>query len=135
MTTARPARLRQLILIEDDDALRRSLQLLLTGRDYEVLAFSRAEAAIEFPAALSAPLLITDYVLPRCNGVEALRLLREKGWSGRALLMTAFDTQRLRDLALKMGFDAVLPKPFRTTDLIEFLGDRPAGHDAELAPA
>ena len=113
----------QVILIEDDDALRRSLQLLITGRGYAVLAFASPKAAIASPAASSASHLVIDYLLPQHDGIETLRLFQASGWSGRALLITAYHSPELRDIALRAGFHAVLPKPFRTEDLVRALGN------------
>jgi len=125
MTTkvANPRVGRDVILIEDDDALRRSLQLLLIGQGYHVLAFSQPEAAIASSASLAAACLVIDYVLPRHNGIETLRMFRAKGWQGRAVLITAFHSPGLQDAAADAGFAAVLPKPFRTDDLSRAIGD------------
>lgn len=107
----------EVILIEDDDALRRSLQLLLIGQGYDVLAFSQPTAAIASPASLKAARLLIDYVLPRQDGIETLRMLRAMGWMGRAILITAFHSPELQHAAAEAGFAAVLSKPFRTDDL------------------
>ncbi len=125
MTTkaATPGLGRDVILVEDDDALRRSLQLLLIGQGYHVLAFSQPEAAIASSASLAAACLVIDYVLPRHNGIETLRMFRAKGWQGRAVLITAFHSPGLQDAAAEAGFAAVLPKPFRTDDLGRAMGD------------
>ena len=120
---ANPRTGRDVILIEDDDALRRSLQLLLIGQGYHVLAFSQPEAAIASPASLAAACLVIDYVLPRHNGIETLRMFRAKGWQGRAVLITAFHSPGLQDAAADAGFAAVLPKPFRTDDLDRAMGE------------
>lgn len=114
---------REVILIEDDDALRRSLQLLLTGQGYDVLAFSQPGAAIASADSLKAAFLVIDYVLPRHDGVETLRMLRAMGWTGRAILITAFHSPELQNDAAEAGFAAVLPKPFRTDDLRRALGE------------
>lgn len=121
--TANPGLSRDVILVEDDDALRRSLQLLLIGQGYHVLAFSQPEAALASSASLTAACLVIDYVLPRHNGIETLRMFHAKGWRGRAVLITAFHTPGLQDAAADAGFAAVLSKPFRTDDLGRAMGD------------
>ena len=120
------------ILVEDDDALRRSLQLLITGQGYEVIAFSNPKAAVSSPAASSASCLVIDYLLPQYDGIEALRLFRSGGASGRAILITAYHTPELHDVALRAGFAAVLPKPFRTEDLIRALGSSPPSKASQV---
>jgi len=125
VTAANPIVPCQVVLVEDDDALRRSLQLLITGQGYEVSAFSSPKAAVSSPAAAGAACLVIDYLLPQYDGIEALRLFRAGGAGGRAILITAYHTPELQDAALQAGFAAILAKPFRTEDLIRALGDGP----------
>lgn len=110
-----------LLLIEDDDGVRRSLQLLLTGQGYQVHAFSRPSLAIADPAALASTHLVVDYALPQTDGVAALQFLKSQGWRGFAILVTAYYTSELHEMALSEGFDAVLAKPFRDAKLLEAL--------------
>lgn len=111
-----------LLLIEDDDGVRRSLQLMLTGQGYQVHAFSRPNLAIADPAAIASTHLVMDYALPATDGVAALQFLKSHGWKGLAVLVTAYYSPQLRDFALSAGFDAVLAKPFRDANLLEALG-------------
>ena len=122
---ARRAPAPRLLLVERNDTLRRGLQLLLTGQGYQVQAFSRAASALADPLALTASHLVIDYILPETNGVEALNILQLYGWSGRAVLITAFYSQNLRRAALRAGFAAILPKPFPDANLIEALHGAP----------
>lgn len=123
-STARSSPAPRLLLVEDDDAVRRGIQLLLTGQGYQVHAFSRAALALADPTAITASHLVIDYVLPEADGIEALRFLQSHGWTGCAVLVTAFYSQQLRDTALAAGFAAALPKPFRDTELLEALAQR-----------
>ncbi|MBX9880390.1 MAG: response regulator [Sphingomonas sp.] len=111
----------QLLLIEDDEEVRRSFQLLLQGHGYEVRAFAGARSAM---AGDHSPfdVMICDYRLPDGDGLSVLRAMREGGWQGRAILMTGFPDARLRDEARACGFEAVLEKPLRARDLVAALG-------------
>ncbi|HEY0624957.1 response regulator [Sphingomonas sp.] len=119
--TARRPSAPRLLLVEGNDALRRSLQLLLTGQGYQVHAFSRAARALADPLAITASHLVIDYILPETDGMEALTLLRAHGWKGRAVLITGSYSQGLRRSALRAGFAAILLKPFPDASLIEAL--------------
>lgn len=123
---ARRAPAPRLLLVEGNDALRRGLQLLLTGQGYQVHAFSRAARALADPLAITASHLVIDYILPETDGMEALALLQLHGWKGRAILITASYSQSLRRAALRAGFAAILPKPFPDANLIEALRGEPA---------
>src|ERR1044071_2347379 len=76
-----PAHDGTLLLIDDDDAVRRVLARVLRGSGYLVHDHASGEAALEFVRCHAGPidLLVTDTVLPGMNGVEAaeaIRLLR-----------------------------------------------------------
>jgi FixJ family two-component response regulator len=112
------------LLVEDEDGVRRSLQLFLTGRGYRVRAFSAATPAIADPGCDEAALLVADYRLPDGDGLTLLAGLRQRGWQGRAILVTAFPSERLARTAASAGFATVIEKPLRHEELL-----------ASLAPA
>src|SRR5688500_18921127 len=115
-----------LVVIEDDDAVRRSMQLLLHWNGCDVRAYGSARAAIADPAARGATALIVDYRLLDGDGIGVLRAFRRAGWSGRAILITAFPSSTLTEAAHANGFDAVIEKPLHQQQLIQAVA-RPAG--------
>lgn len=110
----------QLLLIEDDEEVRRSFQLLLQGHGYEVRAFGSAASAIAGDPA-QFDMMICDYLLPDGDGLEVLRALRGAGWQGRAILMTGFPDAQLVARARACGFATILEKPLRARDLVAAL--------------
>ena len=118
----------RLILVEDDEAVRRSLQLLLSWQGFEVRSYASAAAAISHVAEhKGSDVLVTDYRLPDGDGIGLIRSLRRDGWRGRAILITGFPTPTLIDCALASGFDAVLEKPLRQHELVGALAGSLAG--------
>lgn len=110
------------VVVEDDEAVRRSLQLLLHWRGYEVRAFGTAQAKVDDDDLSSVKLLVADYLLPDGDGIGVLRALQRRGWTGRAVLVTGHPSAGLKDAALASGFDAVLEKPIRQYELLGALG-------------
>ncbi|MBS88201.1 response regulator [Sphingobium sp.] len=103
----------RLLLVEDDAGVRRSLQLLFRARGFEVRAYAAGAALIADPTTRNACCLVADYRLEETDGIEVLSRLREDGWSGPAVLITAFPSADLTERALAHGFSQVLEKPFR----------------------
>jgi len=106
------------ILVEDDEAVRRSLQLVLHARGYDVRSFASAAPLLDDAPIDAIDLLVTDYRLPDGDGLGVLRAMRRAGWHGRAVLITAFPSPALADSARACGFDAILEKPLRPNELI-----------------
>jgi len=112
---------RVVLLIEDDEAVRRSLQMLLHWRGYDVRSFAGAAPVLEGNMMDDADVLIADYRLPDGDGISVLRALRRADWKGKAILITAFPSPTLTEAARAAGFDEVLEKPLRQHELIRVL--------------
>ncbi|RRN61795.1 response regulator transcription factor [Caulobacter sp. 602-1] len=102
----------RLLLVEDDAAVRRALQLLLRARGYDVRAYAAGSALLaDLDAQRQAVVLIADMKMPEVDGVMLLRALRSGGWQGPALLITGFPTPQVRADAMAAGYARVLEKP------------------------
>ncbi|MEZ0494816.1 response regulator [Sphingomonas sp. IW22] len=109
------------LIVEDDDAVRRSLHLLLRSIDYDVRAYATAARLLASQPLRAARVLLADYRLPDDDGIEVLRRLRTIGWRGRAFLLTGFATPELFERASDCGYEATLEKPIRPCELIRLL--------------
>jgi FixJ family two-component response regulator len=110
-----------LILVEDDDSVRRALQLMLSGSGYRVRAFASAASALADAVSREAEYLVADFMLSASDGVQLLASLRASGWSGHALLVTAYPSNDLRRTAEAAGYAAVMEKPVRQQELLSAL--------------
>jgi CheY-like chemotaxis protein len=116
----RPAPVRgdeTILLVEDEDAVRRLAQTVLRARGYQVLVAETAEAALALSRAHAERihLLLTDVVLPGMNGHRLAEILRAER-PGLAVLLTSgyFDA---RDGVEET--DPLLRKPFTPDGLVE----------------
>jgi FixJ family two-component response regulator len=116
-TIARP----QVVVVEDDPAVRRSLQLLLRGQGFDVRAYASADAITTDRAFGDPACLVADYQLDRQDGIALLSQLRREGWNGPAVLVTAFPSAELSERAASSGYAAVFEKPLRERSLSEAL--------------
>lgn len=102
---------RRVLLVEDDAAVRRSLQLLLSSQGYDVRAYASSVGLAHDPEALRSDCLIADLLIPDGNAVGLLNQLREAGWKGPAILISGHLTNEWAERALANGYAATFSKP------------------------
>ncbi|HEU4652204.1 MAG TPA: response regulator [Croceibacterium sp.] len=107
-----------ILLVEDDDAVRRSLQLLLSAHGYQVRSYPSAVGLAGDSAALGCACVIADLMIPQTDALQLLAELRGKGWAGKAVLISGFLDPRWERKARAAGYDAVLPKPISDSVLV-----------------
>jgi len=110
---------KRVLLVEDDAGVRRSLQLLLHGRGFEIRAYASGLALLADPTALGAVCLVADYQMPEIDGLLILKRLRDLGWQGQALMVTAYPSPSLVERALAAGYSRVLEKPLVDSALVD----------------
>ena len=119
-----------LLLVEDEDDVRRGLQLMLGACGYDVIAHPSAVGLAQNATALRAECLVCDLVMPRAGACELLVEMRNAGWRGKAILISGFPEEDWCDRAREAGFDAWLTKPIANSILVRtidrLLGDRAA---------
>lgn len=111
----------RVLLVEDDPAVRRSLQLLLVGQGYDVRAYSSGSGLAKNPEAMRADCLVADLIIPDGNAVTLLTDLREAGWKGPAVLISGHLTNEWAERALAHGYAAAFAKPIGGTVLVKCL--------------
>jgi CheY-like chemotaxis protein len=127
LSTAKNPNRRRVLLVEDDAAVRRSLQLLLFSHGYDVRAYPTGDGLARDPEALSADCLVADLLMPQGNAVTLLQELRAAGWSGPALMISGQLTDEWAKKAISSGYVAAYHKPIGDGLLVKRL--------AELMPA
>ncbi len=108
------------LLVEDEDAVRRYLTLLLESHGYQVIASERATDALaltqEFGGRID--LVISDMVIPGSTGPELLRLLGQARPGLPALFMSGYADAAVARHAQTVSADRLLLKPFSSTELL-----------------
>src|ERR1700678_1127781 len=106
----------QILVIEDDAAIGRVLQLELEHEGYSVDIARDGLSGLE--KALKEPdLVILDLMLPRMDGLEVCRRIRAKS-KVPVIMLTAKDRVPDRVSGLDLGADDYLTKPFATEELL-----------------
>ena len=105
-------------VVDDDDALRNSLDNLLRSVGFRVQGFASAEAFLQAQPAPETACLLLDVRLPGMNGLELQRQLGVMHWRIPIIFVTAYADDDVRAHALAAGAIAVLSKPCREDDLL-----------------
>ncbi len=107
-----------ILVIDDDDQLRKSFEKLLSQEGYTVRSAASGEAGIQAVQESCPDLVILDVRLPGMNGLAVFERLHEKEPKLPVIIMTAFGTTDTAIKATKMGaFDYIL-KPFDIPDML-----------------
>ncbi|WP_425057373.1 response regulator transcription factor [Sphingomonas leidyi] len=107
----------RLLLVEDDEPLRRLLGDQLSERGYAVQAVADGRAAIAAIGDDPFDIVILDRMLPFVDGVDVLRWLREQEVLTPVILLTALGRLPERVEGLEAGADDYVVKPFETDEL------------------
>lgn len=108
----------RLLLVEDEKQLSEALQQILIKNNYSVDVLFNGEDGLNYGLTDVYDVIVLDIMLPRLNGLQVLKMLRNKKISTPIILLTAKDSVEDRILGLDSGADDYLPKPFSPEELL-----------------
>jgi DNA-binding response OmpR family regulator len=114
-TATRPVRV---LVVEDDEEIAQVLQRSLRLEGYEVKLAGDGVQGLEEANAFLPDLIVLDLGLPRLDGVDVARRLRDDGDEVPILMLTARDALESRVEGLDVGADDYLVKPFERQELL-----------------
>ncbi|SPW27978.1 Transcriptional regulatory protein YycF [Edwardsiella tarda] len=106
----------KILLVDDDRELTSLLQELLDLEGFEVIVAHDGEQALAMLDA-SIDLLLLDVMMPKKNGIDTLKELRQHHQTP-VIMLTARGSELDRVLGLELGADDYLPKPFNDRELV-----------------
>ena len=105
-------------VIDDDDAVRQSLEFLLKTAGFTVRSFESAKAFLEILPQLRSGCIITDVRMPDITGIDLLRRVKELGVDIPVIVITGHGDISLAVEAMKIGAVDFLEKPFDDDQLL-----------------
>jgi two-component system, NtrC family, response regulator AtoC len=108
----------KILIIDDDDGLRKSLALILSDAGYEVLQSEDGEQGLATAKAQSPDLILCDVRMPKLDGLGFLEAYQEAGGQALILVMTAYGGLDMAVEAMKKGAYDYIPKPFGADDVL-----------------
>jgi DNA-binding NarL/FixJ family response regulator len=126
----------RIALVDDQELVRTGFRMVLDAQPDMTVVGEAADglAAVEFARSHSADVMIMDARMPRMDGVEATRRIREAGDRPRVLMLTTFDLDEYAFAALKAGASGFLLKDVPPEELLFAIRAVHSG-DAVVAPS
>jgi DNA-binding response OmpR family regulator len=108
----------RILIVEDEPALMRGLKDAFSAKGYEVITAQDGATGIDLALEKNPDIMLLDIMLPRVNGYEVCRTVREQGLEVPILMLTAKGQEEDIILGLNLGADDYIGKPFRIAELI-----------------
>lgn len=107
---------KHILLVEDDELISEMVEKYLITEGFSVTSASNGEEALHKCLSTSFDLMILDIMMPRLDGLEVLKIIREKN-ALPILIMSAKDSDVDKAIGLGLGADDYIAKPFSMLEL------------------
>ena len=111
-----------ILIIEDDPAMLRGLKDNFEFKGYSVLAAADGEEGLNAALDKKPDLILLDIMLPKINGYEVCRLIRQEHLDMPIIMLTAKGEESDIVLGLNLGADDYVTKPFSIKELAQLDG-------------
>jgi DNA-binding response OmpR family regulator len=112
----------RILVVEDEPAVARGVRDALGFNGYHVQVAEEGETGYRLARDQAFDLIILDLMLPRLDGLEVLRKLRDEGVATPVLILTARNQENDRVRGLELGADDYVVKPFSVRELVARVG-------------
>jgi DNA-binding response OmpR family regulator len=110
----------RLLIVDDDETIRRCLQLFLTN-DFEVYVASDGQEGLELYNTHKTKIIITDLSMPIMDGDELCRKIRESDSTCKIYAMSGYNNILENSSQHNVGFDEFISKPFDYSKVVELV--------------
>lgn len=110
----------KVLVVEDEEMIRKGIVLTIDWAALDCMVVGEAangEEGLEAAERLEPTLIITDLKMPKMDGLEMIRHLREKGNQVYVIILTAYDSFSYAQTAIRLGAVDFLLKPFHDGEL------------------
>lgn len=111
--------LSRIILVEDDENVRRSTTMLLRARGFQVDAYRSGAEFLTVRGLHGGDCLLIDYKMPHVDGLEVMRRVRRGNDRTPGIMITGFYSNSLIQHAFQAGFAKVIEKPASPSIMVE----------------
>ena len=109
---------KRVLIVEDEKSIVDILRFNLEKEGYAALTAYDGEAGLDQALKENPDLILLDVMLPKMNGFDVCRILREKGSSVPVIILTAREEEADKVQGLEIGADDYITKPFSMRELM-----------------
>jgi DNA-binding response OmpR family regulator len=107
-----------ILVVDDEPMVREVLSRYLSREGFDVLAAEDGEEALTRYARATPDLVLLDLMLPKIDGYEVFRRIREQGGRTPVIMLTAKGDETDRIVGLELGADDYVSKPFSPREVV-----------------
>ena len=111
--------MKKILICEDEQDAQTSLKNMLVKRSYDVLAVNNGQDAIDQARAFHPDLILLDIRMPKIDGLDVARSIREFDESVKIIFVTAFDSLEIKKEASRFDISGYITKPASTDSIIQ----------------
>lgn len=123
----------RILLVEDDDALRADLEMVLSSEGYTVVACASGLDAIDQASRAEFDMVVSDIRMPGLDGLETLERLQERPRPMATLVITGYTDEADSIRAVRLGVGDYIKKPFGLEEFLQAVERQLALHRARVA--
>jgi two-component system chemotaxis response regulator CheY len=115
---------KQILVIDDDAAIRFTLEHLLSGVDVQVTCAADGDEGIRLFRSLQPDLVITDLIMPEREGIETIIEMKHERPQAKIIAISGggrIGNKDLLQMARWLGADHIIAKPFEFDELTEMV--------------
>jgi len=107
-----------ILLVDDNEKIRKLIEIYLKKEGFQVFHGNNGEEALDIIDNVKIDLIIADIMMPKMDGYELVKELREANYTLPILMVTAKDTYPDKKMGFELGADDYMTKPIDMDELI-----------------
>jgi two-component system chemotaxis response regulator CheY len=118
-TVLEVADMAKILVVDDSEFMRKVLRNILEAGGHKVIEARNADDAVERFAKEGADVITMDIVMPKQDGIEAVKRLKEANEKAKIIMISALGHQKTVMRSLEAGAVDFIIKPFTADDVLE----------------
>lgn len=109
---------KRILICDDESSLRMLISCYLENQGFSVKSTENGRECLRVAREFSPDMILLDLEMPEMNGLEALKVLKEEGYPGKIIILTAYGSIPSTVEAMKTGAFDYMTKPFANEELL-----------------